>query len=81
MDDVNSPDVSKIRGSSDERELPHQVSPEDTSNWKNRVIALPGPNRSEAQFIMADPSDIQLVPKIKNPYLTQERLASVKRKK
>lgn len=81
MDDVNLPDVNKVRGSSDERELPPQKSAEDTSNWDNRAIALPDPNRSEAQFILADDSGVGYILNIENPYLEQERLSSVKRKK
>ncbi len=81
MDDINLPDVNKVRGSSDERELPPQASAEDTSNWDNRAIALPDPTRSAAQFIMSDASDAGLVLDIENPYLAQERLSSVKRKK
>lgn len=78
---MNLPDVSKVRGSRDMRELPPQTSPEDTSNWDNRAIALPDPKRSAAQFIMADDSDISAVLPIENPYLAQEQISSVKRKK
>ncbi len=81
MEDVNLPDISKIRGSSDKRELPPQTSAEDTSNWDNRAIALPDPKRSAAQFIMADNSDISAVLPIENPYLKQEQITSVKHKK
>lgn len=81
MDDVNLPDVNKVRGSSDERELPPQASAEDTSNWDNRAIALPDPTRSQAQFIMGDNSELGMILGIENPYLAQERISSVKRKK
>lgn len=82
MEDVNLPDVSKVRGSSDTRVLPPQISAEDTSNWDNRAIALPDPKRSAAQFIMNDyGSDDGLILQIENPYLKQERVTSVKRKK
>ena len=57
-----------------------QTSPEDTSNWDNRAIALPDPNRSAAQFITTDNSDVAIVLDIENPYLKQERLSYVKRK-
>jgi len=82
MEDVNLPDVNKVRGSGNNRQLPPQTSAEDTSNWDNRAIALPDPKRSGAQFIMADDSDLSavLLP-IENPYLEQERLQSVKNKK
>lgn len=83
MEDVNLPDVNKVRGSSDKRELHPQTSAEDTSNWDNRAIALPDPKRSAAQFITADESDVGtgVALEIENPYLAQERFSSVKRKK
>ncbi len=81
MEDVNLPDVNKIRDFGDTRELPPQTSAEDTSNWDNRAIALPDPKRYAAQFIMADDSDISAILPVENPYLEQERLTSVKRKK
>ena len=83
MEDVNLPDVNKVRGSDDKRELPPQMSAEDTSNWDDRAIALPDPKRSAAQFIMSDDSDadIGIVLEIENPYLAQEQISSVKRNK
>lgn len=81
MDDVNLPDVSKVRGSKDKRELPPQTSAQDTTNWDNRAIALPDPKRSAAQFITGEESGTGLILDIENPYLKQERLSSVKRKK
>lgn len=82
MEDVNLPDVNKVRGSSDKRELPPQTSAQDTSNWDNRAIALPDPTRSAGVFIMADDSEASgMILDIENPYLKQERLTSVKRKK
>lgn len=81
MEDVTLPDVNKVRGSGDKRELPPQMSAEDTSNWDSRAIALPDPKRSAAQFIMSDDSDAGIVLEIENPYLEQERISSVKRKK
>lgn len=81
MEDVNLPDVNKVRGSTDKRVLPPQASAEDTSNWDNRAIALPDPSRSAAQFIMADNSKLGMILGIENPYLVQERTSSVKRKK
>lgn len=81
MEDVNLPDVNKVRGSSDDRELPPQTSAEDTSNWDTRAIALPDPKRSAAQFITTDDLDEGIVLEIENPYLAQERVTSVKRKK
>lgn len=83
MDDVNLPDVTKVRDSGDNRELPPQVSADDTSNWDTRAIALPDPKRSAAQFIMSDnaDTDIDIVLQIENPYLAQEQISSVKRKK
>ncbi len=81
MEDVKLPDLSKVRGSDSERKLPPQASAEDTSNWDNRAIALPDPKRSSAQFIMSDDSSEDIVLAIENPYLEQERIKSVKRKK
>lgn len=81
MDDVNLPDLSKVRGTNDNRELHPQTSAEDTSNWDNRAIALPDPKRSAAQFIMSDDSNAGIALGIENPYLAQERNTSVKRKK
>ncbi len=81
MEDVKLPDLSKVRGSDSERELPPQASAEDTSNWDNRAIALPDPKRSSAQFIMSDDSSTDIVLAIENPYLEQQRLESVKHKK
>lgn len=81
MKDVKLPDLSKIRGSDDKRELPPQASAEDTSNWDNRAIALPDPKRSSAQFIKSDDTDAGIILAIENPYLEQERLKSVKNKK
>lgn len=81
MEDVNIPDVNKVRGSSDKRELPPQTSAEHTSNWDNRAIALPDPKRSAAQFIMADDSGISVMLPIENPYLAQEHISSVKHNK
>ena len=81
MDDVNLPDVSKVRGPKDKRELPPQASAEDTTNWDNRAIALPDPKRSAAQFITGEESDTGLILDIENPYLKQKRFSSVKRKK
>lgn len=81
MEDVNLPDVNKVRGSGDKRKLPPQASAEDTSNWDNRAIALPDPTRSAGVFIMADNSTAGIALDIENPYLEQERLQSVKRKK
>lgn len=82
MDDVKLPDLSKVRGSDSKRELPSQTSANDTSNWDNRAIALPDPKRSSAKFILADTdSDLVAIPDITNPYVEQERLKSVKRKK
>lgn len=54
MDDVKLPDLSNIRGLGGKRELPPQASAEDTSNWDNRAIALPNPNRPYAEFIFGD---------------------------
>lgn len=81
MEDVNLPDLSRIRSSDDKRELPPQTSAEDTSNWDSRAIALPDPKRSAAQFITTEDSDVGIALDIENPYLAQERLSSVKRKK
>lgn len=81
MDDVNLPDVNRVRNSKDKRVLPPQASAEDTSNWDDRAIALPDPKRSAAQFITSEESDTRLIVDIENPYLAQERLSSVKRKK
>jgi hypothetical protein len=82
MEDVKLPDLSKVRGSNNKRELPPQTSPEDTSNWDNRAIALPDPKRSAAQFITSDyDSDAVIAVAAENPYLEQERLKSVNRKK
>ena len=83
MEDINLPDVNKVRGSGDSRELPPQTSAEDTSNWETRAIALPDPQRSSAQFMLGDNSNvgISIALAIGNPYLEQERLKSVKRKK
>lgn len=81
MKDVNLPDVNKVRGSGDKRELPPQASAEDTSNWDNRAIALPDPKRSVGVFIMTDNSNAGIALETENPYLEQERLKSVKRKK
>ncbi len=81
MEDVKLPDLSKVRGSNNERELPLQASADDTSNWDNRAIALPDPKRSSAQFIMSDDSSVDIVLAIENPYLKQERLKSVIHKK
>lgn len=82
MEDVKLPDLSKVRGSDSKRELPPQASPEDTSNWDNRAIALPDPKRSSAQFILNDyDSDAGIAVAVENPYVEQERLKSVKRKK
>ncbi len=75
--------MSKVRGSDDKRELPPQASAEDTSNWDNRAIALPDPKRSAAQFIMSGSSEGGMIDPdmLNNPYLEQERIKSVKRKK
>jgi hypothetical protein len=81
MEDVKLPDLSKVRGSDSKRELPPQASPEDTSNWDNRAIAQPDPKRSAAQFFRNDNPNTGLAMEIENPYLEQERLKSVKRKK
>jgi hypothetical protein len=81
MDNITLPDVSKVRGSKDKRELPSQASAEDTSNWDNRAIALPDPKRSTAQFIKGDNLANNAILMIENPYLAQEQLSSVKRKK
>jgi hypothetical protein len=81
MKDVKLPDLNKVRSSDSKRELPPQASPEDTSNWDNRAIALPDPKRSSARFIMNDDSSVGIALEIENPYLEQERLKSVKRKK
>ena len=81
MKDVKLPDLSKVRSSDSKKELPPQTSPEDTSNWDNRAIALPDPKRSSAQFIMSDYGPSGIIEAIENPYLEQERLKSVKRKK
>ena len=81
MNDVKLPDLSKVRGSDDKRELPPQASAEDTSNWDNRAIALPDPKRSEAQFIKGGGLSGNAILIIENPYLAQEQLSSVKRKK
>lgn len=81
MKDVKLPDLSKVRSSNSERVLPPQTSPEDTSNWDNRAIALPDPKRSSAQFITNDYGSNAVIEVIENPYLAQERLKSVKRKK
>lgn len=81
MKDVKLPDLSKVRSSDSKRELPPQASAEDTSNWDNRAIALPDPKRSSAQFIMNDYGSSAVIEVIENPYLEQERLKSVKRKK
>lgn len=79
MDDIKLPDISRVRGSNDDRVLPPQASAEDTSNWDNRTIALPDPRRSAAEFILNgnDPDD-SLALAIENPYLEQERLKSGK---
>jgi hypothetical protein len=83
MDDVKLPDLSKIRGSDSKRRLPPQTSAEDTSNWDNRAIALPNPNRPYAEFIFGgiDDNDLDIVDSVTNPYVEQERLKSVKNKK
>lgn len=82
MKDVKLPDLDKVRSSDNKRELPPQASPEDTSNWDNRAIALPDPKRSSAQFITNDyDSNSGIALEIENPYLEQERLKSVKHKK
>lgn len=81
MEDINLPDVNRVRNSSDKRVLPPQASAEDTSNWDNRAIALPDPTRSQAQFIMDDNSNLGMLLGTENPYLAQERISSVKRKK
>lgn len=83
MEDIDLPDVNKVRGSGDKRELPPQMSAEDTSNWDNRAIALPDPKRTAAQFIMNDNSDadIDIVLEVENPYLAQERVTSVRHNK
>ncbi len=83
MKDVKLPDLNKVRGSANNRELPPQASAEDTSNWDNRAIALPDPKRSSAQFIMNDLGENNVIDEsmLTNPYLEQERLKSVKHKK
>jgi hypothetical protein len=83
MEDVDLPDVNKVRGSSDERKLPPQTSAEDTSNWDDRAIALPDPKRGETVFILNDSEESVAidVSMTVNPYLEQERLTSDKGKK
>jgi hypothetical protein len=83
MKDVQLPDLSKVRGSDDNRELPPQASAEDTSNWDNRAIALPDPKRSSTQFIMNDSGENNVIDEsmLTNPYIEQERFKTVKRKK
>lgn len=81
MEDINLPDVNRVRNSNDKRVLPPQASAEDTSNWDNRAIALPDPARSQAQFMMEDNSKLGMILGAENPYLAQERISSVKRKK
>lgn len=80
MKNVKLPDLSKVRSPKSERVLPPQSSAEDTSNWDNRVIALPDPKRSSAQFITNDYDSSGIIEVVENPYLEQERLKSVKRK-
>ena len=83
MKDVKIPDLSKVIGSDNDRELPPQASAEDTSNWDNRAITLPDPKRSSAKFIMTDFGENNVIDEsmLTNPYLEQERLKSVKHKK
>lgn len=82
MEDVKLPDLSTVRGSNSKRELPPQASAEDTSNWDNRAIALPNPNRPYAEFIFGGTdNDLDIVDSVTNPYVEQERLKSVKNKK
>ena len=81
MEDLNLPDVNRVRNSNDKRVLPPQASAEDTSNWDNRAIALPDPRRSEAQFMKDSGLGDNAFMIIENPYLAQEQLSSVKRKK
>lgn len=81
MEDINLPDVNRVRNSNDKRVLLPQSSAEDTSNWDNRAIALPDPTRSQAQFMMGDNSNLGMILGTENPYLAQERTPSVKRKK
>mgnify|MGYP001400322721 CR=1 FL=1 len=82
MDDVKLPDLSNIRGLGGKRELPPQASAEDTSNWDNRAIALPNPNRPYAEFIFGDnDNDLDFIDSATNPFIEQERLKAVKRKK
>lgn len=80
MDDMNLPDVNRVRNQSDKRDLPPQASAEDTSNWDNRTIALPDPRRKQADFLKARLGEGMMIDP-RNPYLEQERLTSVKRKK
>jgi hypothetical protein len=81
MEDVQLPDLSKIRGS-DKRELPPQTSAEDTSNWDNRAIALPDAHSRHAVFITNKTPDLYVDPDMAvNPYLEQERIKSVKSKR
>jgi hypothetical protein len=81
MEDVQLPDLSKTR-ESDKRELPPQTSAEDTSNWDNRAIALPDAHSRHAVFITNKTPDLAVdLDLTVNPYIEQERLKSVKRKK
>lgn len=92
MNDKKLPDLSKVRESVDKRKLPPQTSAEDTSNWENRAIALPNPNRPYAEFIKnkltsnldlveIDEVTGKVINPATNPYVEQERINSVKDKK
>lgn len=82
MDAIELPDLSDVRGSYSDKELPPQASAEDTSNWDNRTIALPNPKRPLASFARPLPPNYEdIIFDIPNPYLEQERLKSAKNKK
>ena len=73
--------MNNVRNSTDKRVLSPQAPAEVTSNWENRTIALPDPTRSLAQFVMPDNSVLGMILDTENPYLAQEHISSVKRKR
>lgn len=80
MEDTKLPDLNQVRESGDSRVLPPQTSPEDTSNWDNRAITLPNPDRAYAEFVFGD-TDLDSIEKANNPYAEQEQLRSADPKK
>ncbi len=81
MKDVGLPDLAKVRGAGDKRELPPQASAEDTSNWDDRAITLPNPHRYAVPITTDIPQGPIDGSMLVNPYVEQERLKSVRSKK